>query len=93
MGASRVHVSRFGQGSKGRRDSFHGNVVEGSMDKETLALMRYGEAFGTPIYPSLMFSKEVLATLAREALDRGHPLTSEDWAKAEDKYCLPGVLY
>jgi hypothetical protein len=41
----------------------------------------------------MMFSQEVLAELAREALDRGHPLTDEDWSKAEEKYCLPGVLY
>ena len=63
------------------------------MNEETLTIIRYQDAFGSPIYPSLMFSQEVLAELAREALDRGSPLTDEDWAKAEEKYCLPGVLY
>jgi len=63
------------------------------MDKESLTIMRYEEAFGTRLYPSLMFSEEVLATLAMEALDRVSPLTREDWAKAQDKYCLPYVFY
>ena len=63
------------------------------MDKKTLTILRYQEAFGAPLYPSLMFSQEALATMAQEALDRGSPLTDEDWARAEEKYCLPGVLY